>query len=64
MPGAGWGGRQMDRDKQRDEQDLATTDQASIEFLAWVFVFVFVFQSCWHTFNPSEVFMFSFQPSE
>lgn len=59
MPGAG----ETDGQRQRDEQDLATTDQASIEFLAWVF-FVFVFQSCWYTFNPSEVFMFSFQPSE
>lgn len=31
----------MDRDKQRDEQDLATTDLASIEFLAWFFLFLF-----------------------
>lgn len=35
----------MDRDKQKDEQDLATTDQASIEFLAWGFFLLFLFFS-------------------
>lgn len=59
MPEAGetYGHRQTE-----DAQDLATTDQASIEFWAWFCVFVF--QPCWHTFNPREVFMFLFQPSK